>query len=115
MKQVVSGRGFKIVYNLLLGGLLSLVIGSISLAAPVRKDIHKVQVSASQKIPVMMLSLPGRGMLLSAPGEIATVVIENGAGGSCTAYLARTDHAGVLEVPVARTTHCPSPRIVVHR
>ena len=80
-----------------------------------RPLIHSARTAIHKDIPVMMLALPGRGVLLSAPSEIATIVIENKNGVDCGSYLARTDHAGLLEVPVARTRNCPAPRIVVHR
>lgn len=70
---------------------------------------------AARPVPLMLLALPGRGTVMSAPGEVETIIIENASGTVCRAYLARTDKGGALEIPVARTAQCPSPRIVVHR
>ncbi len=87
----------------------------LAFAASPNDRVQKVRMAAQKDVPVMMLALPGRGAVLSTPGQIATIVIENEAGSACNTYLARTDKAGVLEIPVVRTAHCPSPRIVVHR
>jgi hypothetical protein len=95
-------------------GLVVLVASRAFSATPL-ENVQKVRTGIHNKVPVMMLSMPGRGMVLSAPKEVATVVIENSAGKSCGAFLVRTDINGVLEVPVARTPKCQSPRIVVHR
>ena len=64
---------------------------------------------------VMMLALPGRGDIVSAPGETATIVIENASGQVCKIVKVRSGPGGVVEVPVAQTRRCRSPRIVVHR
>lgn len=63
----------------------------------------------------MLLALPGRGAVLSAPREVGTVTVENENGDVCSAHLTTTDQGGALEIPVARTPHCPAPRIVVYR
>ncbi|PHS23298.1 MAG: hypothetical protein COA84_11310 [Robiginitomaculum sp.] len=89
--------------------------GTASAQAPAQPNIHKARAAVHKDIPVMMLAMPGRGILLSAPGEITTITIESNNGVDCGSYLARTDDAGLLEVPVARTPNCPSPRIVIHR
>ena len=89
--------------------------GTASAQTPVQSNIHKARAAVHKNIPVMMLAMPGRGVLLSAPSEIATITIENNMGANCGSYLARTDGAGLLEVPVARTGNCPAPRIVIHR
>ncbi|PHS29012.1 MAG: hypothetical protein COA85_02090 [Robiginitomaculum sp.] len=92
-----------------------LIMASAALADASPPVVHKVSTKVHKSNPVMMVSLPGRGVLLSAPGEIATVVIENDAGSNCGTYLVKTNLAGLFEVPVARTVRCPSPRIVIHR
>jgi len=94
---------------------ISLMMASSALADTSLPMVHKVSTNIHKSNPVMMVSLPGRGVLLSTPGEIATVVIENDAGQNCGRYLVKTNEAGVFEVPVARTERCPSPRIVIHR
>jgi hypothetical protein len=102
--------------SLVLGLAFAFMMATTALAqTEVRPLIHNARTAVHKDIPVMMLALPGRGVLLSAPGEIATITIESNMGTDCGSYLARTDGAGLLEVPVARTPNCPSPRIVVHR
>ncbi len=98
------------------GFALALGLASVASGEENRQNSHKVSNTIhNNHSPVMMLSLPGRGALLSAPGEIATITIESRNGKTCSTYLARTDTAGVLDVPVASTKHCISPRIVIYR
>lgn len=101
--------------RLVIGLGATLIMASSALAGTTPPAVHKASAMVHKNNPVMMVSLPGRGVLLSVPGEIATVVIENDAGQDCGRYLVKTDEAGLVEVPVARTAHCPSPRIVIHR
>ncbi len=101
--------------RLIIGLGVGLMMVSSALAGTTPPVVHKVSAMVHKNNPVMMVSLPGRGVLLSAPGEIATVVIENEAGQNCGRYLVKTDDAGLVEVPVARTARCSSPRIVIHR
>ncbi len=116
MKHMIKKFGFsvRLFVNVVIISVGTLT-ASVALAAAPDNVVQKVRSPAYRGVPVMMLALPGRGTVLSTPGQITTIIIENEAGRSCNAYLARTDKAGVLEIPVARTAHCSSPRIVVHR
>ncbi len=66
-------------------------------------------------VAVMMLALPGRGAVLSAPGETVTIVIENARGQVCKIMQVRSGADGLVQVPVAQTRRCPAARIVVQR
>ena len=94
-----------------LGAMLAAAMLSLPLPGPAHAaPAPKVHGSA-----VMMLALPGRGAVLSAPGETATIIIEGANGRICRRMKVRSGSGGLVQIPIAQTRRCPSARIVVLR
>lgn len=68
--------------------------------------------SVASPTPVLLLADPGMAYIFSVPSQQMQIRIE-GQSGICFDQMARTDTAGVIELPIASTRRCQQPRLVV--